>query len=261
MSSRCSSAFRRLASKCALCAAIGASPMNASSRGSASAAIGCPCSIASLIPVSSVISGPSAWPGSTSWENSPVISPLSSFTAPISIILAFPVFSPVLSKSSTTTGPSYGRPSAFSTIGFSSIRYPSHPGISLIFSFFAARKAAGKDCSTPWSVTATAGWPHFAARSISFSTGVSASIVDMLVCIWSSTRFSSAVSSRSSFSVSTRSRTLMLRSLAKLSYRHSPRTRTHMPSLIRSTFSFTAARSSSVIGVASASSFFMKRPR
>ena len=56
----------------------------------------------------------------------------------------------------------------------------------------------GKSWQTPWSVMAMAGWPQAAARWITFLMSVVASMEDILVCKWSSTRFfPGAVSVRS----------------------------------------------------------------
>ena len=65
-------------------------------------------------------------------------------------------------------------------------------------------------------------------------------MVDMLVCMCSSMRFSSAVSSRLMRSIGTISRMEIDNSCAKLSYMHSPRTLTFSPTLIWLTLSITA---------------------
>ena len=67
--------------------------------------------------------------------------------------------------------------------------------------FLAECHASGKDWATPWSVMAMARWPQASARLTTFLSGpslgpteVRASIADMVVCRWSSTRFSGASS-------------------------------------------------------------------
>ena len=74
--------------------------------------------------------------------------------------------------------------------------------------FFAAPKASGKDCTTPWSVTATALWPHAAACLMRSVAVAQASMVEKVVCRCSSTRFSAAVSRRTGFSASMMSLTI-----------------------------------------------------
>ena len=59
----------------------------------------------------------------------------------------------------------------------SSIMYASQPGISLTPCFFAALKASGKACTTPWSVTAMALCPQAAACLIRSVAVAQASIV------------------------------------------------------------------------------------
>ena len=72
---------------------------------------------------------------------------------------------------------------------------------------FAECQASGKDWATPWSVMAMALWPQLSARFTTFRSGpslgpteVRASIADMVVCRWSSTRFSGARSVFTGFS-------------------------------------------------------------
>ena len=67
--------------------------------------------------------------------------------------------------------------------------------------FLAECHASGKDWATPWSVMAMARWPQASARFTTFLSGpslgptaVRASMADMVVCRWSSTRFSGALS-------------------------------------------------------------------
>ena len=63
-----------------------------------------------------------------------------------------------------------------------------------------ALQASGKDWATPWSVMAMAGWPQAMARFTASLVSVRASIRDILVCRWSSTRFSGALSFFTGFS-------------------------------------------------------------
>ena len=57
----------------------------------------------------------------------------------------------------------------------------------------------GKSWQTPWSVMAMAGWPQEAARWMTSLMSVTASMEDILVWRWSSTRLGpSAVSFRGS---------------------------------------------------------------
>ena len=59
--------------------------------------------------------------------------------------------------------------------------------------------ASGNACAQPWSVTAIAVCPHCFARCISCFIGVMPSIVDILVCMCSSTRLCSLWSIRTFF--------------------------------------------------------------
>ena len=54
----------------------------------------------------------------------------------------------------------------------------------------AAFMASGKDWATPWSVMAMALWPQAAACFTTAAVSVKASILLMVVCRCSSTRFS-----------------------------------------------------------------------
>ena len=63
--------------------------------------------------------------------------------------------------------------------------------------------ASGNACATPWSVMAMARWPQDSARLTTFlslpslgPTWVRASMAESVVCRWSSTRFSGALSIR-----------------------------------------------------------------
>ena len=75
--------------------------------------------------------------------------------------------------------------------------------------FLAECQAFGKAWATPWSVMAMARWPQASARLMTFlsmptgesvlaPTAVRASMADILVWRWSSTRFSGALSRRRS---------------------------------------------------------------
>ena len=184
------------------------------------------------MPVISLILGLRGTPGSHRRLSSSTICPFSSLTAPTSMMRSMACESPVVSKSSTTMGPSMGRSSASVTMGTRSHRYPSTPGMSLMPCFLAAPKAAGKACALPWSVMATAGWPHLAACAMSTPASAVASMVDMVVCMCSSMRFSAAVSMRSILGICCMSRTLTDNSFKNGSMRQSPLRRTRMPFLI-----------------------------
>ena len=120
--SRRSSAFSNDASKFALCAAIGQSPMNSISLGMAVSAVSLSASIMSVMPVISVIFGFRGSLGFTRMLKESTMVPSTSFTAPISITRQVLVFKPVDSKSSTMIGLSKSRLSASCTISVSSIR-------------------------------------------------------------------------------------------------------------------------------------------
>ena len=60
----------------------------------------------------------------------------------------------------------------------------------------ALASASVKEWATPWSVMAIARWPHFAACAMASDVTVMASMADIFVCRWSSTRFSGALSFR-----------------------------------------------------------------
>ena len=88
------------ASKGALCATKGRSSAKVKNRGSTWEISGCPLTISFVIPVSSVIKYGIGSPGSTRASKRSMTSPNWTFTAPISVIMAFPI--PVVSKSKAT---------------------------------------------------------------------------------------------------------------------------------------------------------------
>lgn len=88
-------------SKAALWATSTAPRANSQNDGSASAAVGARATIASVMPVSALISGGMPVPGWTSVWNSPSTSPPRTRTAPISVMDASGP-DPVVSRSTTT---------------------------------------------------------------------------------------------------------------------------------------------------------------
>ena len=133
--------------------------------------------------------------------------------------------------------------------------------MSLILFFLAAPNASGNACTTPWSVIATAGCPHCAARLMRSLAEDTPSISLMLVCMCSSMRLRSAVSWRMGFSRASMSSTIITRPCSKLSIFTSPRTANHLPGCTAAMTSSTAFFSSSVGGRSSSSVLCPKRPR
>ena len=126
--SRCASLRINVVSKSALCATSTASPQNSMNPGSISSIVPAPMTMESLILVSfSILYGIGIF-GSTKVENLSVISPPSTFTAPISMILSSAKESPVVSISNTTKVPFRSRSPGLYTMSLtSSTRYPSTP--------------------------------------------------------------------------------------------------------------------------------------
>ena len=89
-------------SKSALCAQSGRSPTNSRNCGSASEMSGAPVSIASVMPVSSMIFGCNFRFGSTNIWNVSITSPRRMMAAPISMIVSCCELSPVVSRSNAT---------------------------------------------------------------------------------------------------------------------------------------------------------------
>ena len=99
---------------------------------------------------------------------------------------------------------------------------------------FPAFHMSGKAWATPWSVTAIAGIPQYAARFTTAFGSVSASIAEKRVCRCSSTRFSFALSGRTVFFVFTMLRGSMTMSSSNLDQFTWPWIRRQSCSLIRS---------------------------
>src|SRR5579859_949101 len=89
----------------ALCATMAAPPAKSRNPGSTSAMGGAAPTIASVMPVSAVMSGGIGTPGLTSAENSDQGRLGRSLTAPISVMLAASASQPVVSTSTTTRSP------------------------------------------------------------------------------------------------------------------------------------------------------------
>ena len=87
-----------------LCPTITASPMNSRNDGSAWSIVGALITIASVIPVSTVMNGGMATPGSTRVWNLPASSPPTYLTAPISVISQSAAVAPVVSRSRMQNG-------------------------------------------------------------------------------------------------------------------------------------------------------------
>ena len=114
----------------------------------------------------------------------------------------------------------------------SSTKYPSTPYSIFIPLAFPASIASGKAWTTPWSVIAIALCPHCDACFTSFLVWHNASIDDICVCAWSSTRFLSALSTLGFLSSSLIPLIVIVSSLLKVSYITSPFILTLVPSLI-----------------------------
>ena len=89
--------------------------------------------------------------------------------------------------------------------------------------------ASGKAWATPWSVMAMAFCPHLWACLMRAAAGVMPSVSDILVCRWSSTRFSGASSTTSTWSTVAMARARITFSRSYLSYSRAPRTSRDWP--------------------------------
>ena len=221
-------------SNLALCATItGLSPQNSRNCSTASFSLGALATMPSFIPVSSTIFCGIGFSGLTIILKLSTIRIFFILTAPISVNLSFSTFKPVVSTSyiiisSFTSLVSFLFIILTGLISFTT--YASHPYITLKSSSPAdAFIASGNACTTPWSVIAIALWPHECARLIRVAISVTASIADMFVCKWSSTRFFSALSCFCFFLTETIENGLIVISLENVSNSIEPDTITVTP--------------------------------
>ena len=90
-------------SKRALCATSAAGPAKSRNIGRATAIVGAPRTVASVMPVSRAMYAGIGRSGSTKVRNSPSTSPPRTLTAPISVIASLVGSVPVVSRSTTTS--------------------------------------------------------------------------------------------------------------------------------------------------------------
>ena len=137
-------------SKDALCAQTTCPRQNSASAGITSPTEGAPATMSSVMLCTLMVSGGMRMPGLTMvWYSSTILSSMPILTAAISMMRSLPACRPVVSMSSTTYSRPMGPSSGLDTMTpLSSMRYPSMPGMSLMFlplflSFLMVSNASG----------------------------------------------------------------------------------------------------------------------